>query len=78
MSVNLAVNTKTAASIKGAPIQSPAPTSDPVVGNYKLGKTIGQGTYGKVKLASDIRTGQKVTLRFCIFGIERVGRCETS
>lgn len=30
------------------------------VGHYKLGKTIGQGSYGKVKLAVDIRTGQKV------------------
>lgn len=30
------------------------------VGPYKLGKTIGQGTYGKVKLASHIETGEKV------------------
>lgn len=28
--------------------------------NYKLGKTIGQGSYGKVKLAVDLRTKEKV------------------
>lgn len=31
-----------------------------VAGYYKLEKTIGQGTYGKVRLAVDIRTGDKV------------------
>ena len=55
-----AVNTKIAQSVKQAPIQSPAPTGDTMVGNYRLGKTIGQGTYGKVKLSVDIRTNEKV------------------
>jgi serine/threonine protein kinase len=31
-----------------------------IIGNYKLDKTIGQGTYGKVKLGVDIRTKEKV------------------
>lgn len=57
---SLAINTKGVTGIKPASIQSPAPSSDQIVGNYRLGKTIGQGTYGKVKIASDIRTGQKV------------------
>lgn len=31
-----------------------------MIKNYNVGKTIGQGTYGKVKLAQDTRTGLKV------------------
>ncbi len=36
------------------------PSEVQVVGNYKLEKTLGQGTYGKVKLATDTRTNEKV------------------
>jgi serine/threonine protein kinase len=32
-----------------------------VVGQYMLGKTIGEGTFGKVKLAVHIPTGEKVS-----------------
>jgi serine/threonine protein kinase len=32
-----------------------------VVGQYMLGKTIGEGTFGKVKLAVHLPTGEKVT-----------------
>lgn len=39
---------------------SPIPEKDMYVHHYKLDKTIGQGTYGKVKLAYDTRTGEKV------------------
>lgn len=31
-----------------------------VVGQYMLGKTIGEGTFGKVKLAIHLPTGEKV------------------
>ena len=31
-----------------------------VVGNYMLGKTIGEGTFGKVQLAVHLPTGEKV------------------
>lgn len=31
------------------------------VGHYILGKTLGQGTFGKVKLGTHILTGEKVT-----------------
>ena len=31
-----------------------------IVGNYRLDKTLGQGTYGKVKLAYRVDTNEKV------------------
>lgn len=31
-----------------------------IVGQYMLGKTIGEGTFGKVKLAAHMPTGEKV------------------
>ena len=34
-----------------------------IVGNYKIEKTIGQGTFGKVKLASHLLTGEKVAVK---------------
>ncbi|KAG0236511.1 hypothetical protein BGW41_000379 [Actinomortierella wolfii] len=34
-----------------------------IVGNYQLGETIGQGTYGKVKLATHVLTGQQVAVK---------------
>jgi 5'-AMP-activated protein kinase catalytic alpha subunit len=33
------------------------------VGHYILGKTLGEGTFGKVKLGTHILTGEKVSLR---------------
>jgi serine/threonine protein kinase len=35
-----------------------------IVGQYMLGKTIGEGTFGKVKLAVHIPTGEKVDMLF--------------
>eukprot|EP00123_Amoebidium_parasiticum_P011513 comp20755_c0_seq1/m.27206 comp20755_c0_seq1/g.27206 ORF comp20755_c0_seq1/g.27206 comp20755_c0_seq1/m.27206 type:complete len:837 (-) comp20755_c0_seq1:676-3186(-) len=35
-----------------------------VFGHYRLGRTLGEGTYGKVKLAYDLRTDQKVAIKF--------------
>ena len=32
------------------------------VGQYILGKSIGEGTFGKVKLAGHITTNEKVTI----------------
>lgn len=38
------------------------------VGNYKFIKTLGKGTFGKVKLAQNTQTGQMVQLdQTCIF-----------
>jgi serine/threonine protein kinase len=31
-----------------------------VIGNYMVSQTIGQGTYGKVRLGSNIQTKEKV------------------
>jgi serine/threonine protein kinase len=36
--------------------------SSNAVGHYILGKTLGQGTFGKVKLGTHILTGEKVLL----------------
>lgn len=33
-----------------------------IVGQYMIGKTIGEGTFGKVKLAVHIPTGEKVSI----------------
>ena len=33
-----------------------------VIGNYILGKTIGKGTFGKVKLGTHILTGEKLNI----------------
>jgi serine/threonine protein kinase len=39
-----------------------------IVGQYMLGKTIGEGTFGKVKLAVHMPSGEKVTfLKFVAF-----------
>lgn len=40
-----------------------ASTSSKVIGNYKLGRTLGEGTYGKVKWAVNINTGQEVAIK---------------
>jgi len=37
-----------------------------ILGIYKLGKTIGEGTFGKVKLATHKITGEKVTYNILI------------
>ena len=34
-----------------------------ILGNYKLGKTIGEGTFGKVKLGIHKLTGEKVNYK---------------
>ena len=33
------------------------------VGKYELGKTLGEGNFGKVKLAADIRTGRRYAVK---------------
>lgn len=33
------------------------------VGRYELGKTLGEGTFAKVKLARNIETGQEVAIK---------------
>ena len=34
-----------------------------MVGQYMLGKTVGEGTFGKVKIATHIPTGEKVAVK---------------
>ena len=34
-----------------------------VIGNYKVSKTIGEGTFGKVRLGIHIPTGEKVAVK---------------
>jgi len=36
------------------------PQQRKIVGNYMIGKTIGEGTFGKVKLAVHLPSGEKV------------------
>ncbi|RKP20326.1 Pkinase-domain-containing protein, partial [Rozella allomycis CSF55] len=36
------------------------------LGHYRVEKTLGQGSYGKVKLATNVKTGQKVALKFIL------------
>eukprot|EP00026_Physarum_polycephalum_P004060 Phypoly_transcript_04077.p1 GENE.Phypoly_transcript_04077~~Phypoly_transcript_04077.p1 ORF type:complete len:643 (-),score=138.15 Phypoly_transcript_04077:165-2093(-) len=38
-------------------------SSSKVIGNYKLGRTLGEGTYGKVKWAVNVNTGQEVAIK---------------
>jgi serine/threonine protein kinase len=33
------------------------------IGTYRLGKTIGEGSFGKVKIAHHILTGQQVAIK---------------
>lgn len=33
------------------------------IGNYELGKTLGKGTFGKVKEGTHIPTGEKVAIK---------------
>lgn len=33
------------------------------VGKYEIGKTIGEGTFGKVKLAVNMETGEKMAIK---------------
>jgi serine/threonine protein kinase len=34
------------------------------IGHYILGKSLGEGTFGKVKLGTHILTGEKVNINF--------------
>ena len=51
------------------------------IGHYLLGKSIGQGTFGKVKLGTHILTGEKVAIKVLekhriveVADVERVSR----
>ena len=46
-------------SAHGAPVQS----SGPRIGKYQVLQTLGEGSFGKVKLAQHVTTGQKVALK---------------
>ena len=49
------------------------------VGHYILGKTLGEGTFGKVKLGTHILTGEKVNFQISVsyYGskIQSIGGC---
>ena len=36
------------------------------IGAYMLGKTIGEGTFGKVKMATHTLTGEKVAIKILV------------
>ena len=51
------------------------------IGAYTLGKTIGEGTFGKVKLGTHLSTGEKVAIKILekkkicdVSDVERVSR----
>lgn len=59
--------------------RKPAPTKS--IGHYIIGKTIGEGTFGKVKLGTHILTGDKVAVKVLekeritdVADVERVSR----
>lgn len=39
------------------------PGADMILSNYRLGKTLGIGSFGKVKIAQHILTGHKVAIK---------------
>ena len=43
--------------------QAYIPPSQDTIGHYVLGKTLGEGTFGKVKLGTHILTGEKVAVK---------------
>jgi serine/threonine protein kinase len=47
------------------------------VGHYILGKSLGQGTFGKVKLGTHILTGEKVHIRSYNHHDRILGCCES-
>ena len=58
-----------------------AVTGQPTIGSYSIGKTIGQGTFGKVKLGHHICTGERVAIKILekrkicdVSDVERVAR----
>lgn len=57
------------------------PTDTKTIGTYVLGKTLGKGTFGKVKAATHIKTGEKVAVKILekekivdVADVERVSR----
>eukprot|EP00128_Syssomonas_multiformis_P001303 Colp12_sorted_trinity150504_noHs@24901 len=50
----------------GVVAATPAPAEEETtIGRYRVGKTLGEGTYGKVKLGYNIKSGEKVAIK-CI------------
>lgn len=63
------------------PSLEPAPASSKKIGSYVLGKTIGEGTFGKVKMATHLLTGERVAIKILekerivdVADVERVSR----
>ncbi|KXS16880.1 Pkinase-domain-containing protein, partial [Gonapodya prolifera JEL478] len=50
---------------ESASVDAKTPAEEPpiIIGKYRLDKTIGQGTYGKVKLGTHVDTGDKVAVK---------------
>lgn len=46
-----------------AEIEVPAPTQSRQIGHYVIGKTIGEGTFGKVKMGTHTLTQEKVAIK---------------
>ena len=45
------------------PFSAPAETMVKTVGKYQIGKTLGEGTFGKVKFAINTETGENVAIK---------------
>lgn len=52
-----------------------------IIGNYNIGKSIGEGTFGKVKIGTHTLTGEKVAIKILekeritdVSDVERVAR----
>lgn len=46
--------------VGGMTMPPPQPKREVTVLHYRIGKTLGEGTYGKVKLGLDTKSNQKV------------------
>lgn len=64
-----------------ATVQESAPKARKTIGNYSIEKSIGEGTFGKVKLGTHHLTGEKVAIKILekdritdVSDVERVAR----
>jgi hypothetical protein len=61
---------KSAGGDKKSESTSAVKTTSNAVGHYILGKALGEGTFGKVKLGTHILSGEKVSILLCNLNLD--------